>query len=65
MLHICFSQATFIPSPDGNDDTSYFACRHTWNATDDLIHAPPNDDDCTTDTSCCSSPPSTDQDEDV
>ncbi|XP_039124244.1 probable serine/threonine protein kinase IRE [Dioscorea cayenensis subsp. rotundata] len=57
-------KATFIPSPDGNDDTSYFACRHTWNATDDLIHAPPNDDDCTTDTSCCSSPPSTDQDED-
>ncbi|KAJ0977059.1 hypothetical protein J5N97_012533 [Dioscorea zingiberensis] len=56
-------KATFIPSTDGDDDTSYFASRHTWNATDDLIHAISNDEDDVTDTSCSSSPFSTDQDE--
>ncbi|MQL70821.1 hypothetical protein Taro_003095, partial [Colocasia esculenta] len=62
-------KAAFIPSTEGEDDTSYFTCRHTWNSMS--IHARPsqNDYDDMTDTcsmSCGSSSPSSyDPDEEV
>jgi len=61
-------QASFIPSTECEEDTSYFACRHAWNSADVQIHASSEDFDCASDTSnisCCSSPYSYDEDEDV
>ncbi|KAG1347120.1 putative serine/threonine protein kinase IRE [Cocos nucifera] len=61
-------KAAFIPSTEGEDDTSYFACRHPWNPADDNIYAASHDYDDMTDTcsmSCSSSPHSWDPDEDV
>ncbi|XP_073107468.1 probable serine/threonine protein kinase IRE [Elaeis guineensis] len=60
-------KAAFIPSTEGEDDTSYFACRHPWNTADDDLCAASHDYDDMTDTcsmSCSSSPHSWDLDED-
>ncbi|XP_026663288.2 probable serine/threonine protein kinase IRE [Phoenix dactylifera] len=64
---IAKQKAAFIPSTEGEDDTSYFACRHLWNAEDNNIYAASRDFDDMTDTcsmSCSSSPHSCDLDED-
>ncbi|XP_008799218.2 probable serine/threonine protein kinase IRE [Phoenix dactylifera] len=60
-------KAAFIPSTEGEDDTSYFACRHPWNTADDHIYTASHDYDDMTDTcsmSCSSSPHSWDLDDD-
>uniref|UniRef100_A0ACD5ZXI2 Uncharacterized protein n=1 Tax=Avena sativa TaxID=4498 RepID=A0ACD5ZXI2_AVESA len=60
-------QAAFIPCTDDEYDTSYFACRHTWGAADDQVHAAPNEYDDRSETSsmsCGSSPHSCDYEED-
>lgn len=61
-------QAAFIPSTEGDNDTSNFACCHPWNTEDDQIYAASRDFDDMTDPfsmSCSSRPHSCDLDEDV
>uniref|UniRef100_A0A0E0FE66 non-specific serine/threonine protein kinase n=1 Tax=Oryza meridionalis TaxID=40149 RepID=A0A0E0FE66_9ORYZ len=62
---IARQQAAFIPSTDDEYDTSYFACRHTW---DDQVNVASNDYDDRSETSsmsCGSSPHSCDYEEDA
>ncbi|KAG6517574.1 hypothetical protein ZIOFF_020970 [Zingiber officinale] len=64
---ILSSQVAFIPSPEGEEDTSYFASRHQWNRSNELLAAASHDYDDGSDTcsmSCGSSPHSSSQDED-
>ena len=61
-------QAAFIPSTEGDDDTSYFASRLPWNAVDEQLYTESHEYDDMTDTgsmSCYSSAHSSDLDEDV
>ncbi|RWW52510.1 hypothetical protein BHE74_00041065 [Ensete ventricosum] len=60
-------KAAFIPSTEGDDDTSYFASRHPWNAANEQLHGTSREYDDMSDacsTSCCSSPHSSILDED-
>ncbi|CAL9147477.1 unnamed protein product [Musa hybrid cultivar] len=60
-------KVAFIPSTEGDDDTSYFASRHPWNAADEQLHGTSREYDNMSDacsTSCCSSPHSSILDED-
>ncbi|CAM0948730.1 unnamed protein product [Alopecurus aequalis] len=64
---IARQQAAFIPCTDDEYDTSYFACRHVWDAADEQVHAAPNEYDDRSETSsmsCGSSPHSYDYEED-
>ncbi|CAD5166016.1 unnamed protein product [Musa acuminata subsp. malaccensis] len=60
-------KAAFIPSTEGDDDTSYFASRLPWNAVDEQLYTESHEYDDMTDTdsmSCYSSAHSSDLDED-
>ncbi|WOL11523.1 putative serine/threonine protein kinase IRE isoform X1 [Canna indica] len=64
---LAMQKAAFIPTIEGEDDTSYFSSRHPWNAADEQINATCNEFDDTSDTcstSCGSSPCSSNLDED-
>ncbi|WOL17369.1 hypothetical protein Cni_G26161 [Canna indica] len=65
---LAMQKTTFIPTIEGEGDTSYFSSRHPWNAADEQISATCNEFDDTFDTcsmSCGSSPCSSNMDEDV
>ncbi|THU63810.1 hypothetical protein C4D60_Mb01t19770 [Musa balbisiana] len=60
-------KVAFIPSTEGDDDTSYFASRHPWNTADEQLRGTSREYDDMSDacsTSCCSSPHSSILDED-
>ncbi|XP_042473578.1 probable serine/threonine protein kinase IRE isoform X2 [Zingiber officinale] len=64
---LALQKVAFIPSPEGEEDTSYFASRHQWNRSNELLAAASHDYDDGSDTcsmSCGSSPHSSSQDED-
>lgn len=48
-------KAAFVPSAEDAYDTSYFTCRHAWNAADAHVQARANDFDDMTDSSTVSS----------
>ncbi|XP_074557254.1 putative serine/threonine protein kinase IRE [Curcuma longa] len=64
---LALQKVSFIPSPEGEEDTSYFASRHQWSRSNEPLLAASHDFDDGSDTcsmSCGSSPHSSSQDED-
>lgn len=64
---LALQKAAFIPSTEGEEDTSYFASRHQWSRSNELLFAASHEYDDGSDTcsmSCGSSPHSSSQDED-